>query len=497
MLLTRARVLRADLLLLYGAAVFGSIALGIATAGGGVPVAAAVVICLGLPLILLFISMGERTLGIWLAITAVAYPFLRYPATRSIVTFDRVWIMTMAAVAIMLWPRPQHSPATRRLLKALVVFTVAVGVRAALTTGAVAPPPVEIWIDAFVLPTALFVVASRTAITRRGVWRILSGMTVAGTTLAVIGISERLFGFELATRSGGAVRLDVSLGLVRISGPYGAPEVFALSLILCLAATAVWTYVKARRFYFVGVVLLTLQGIAIALTLFRAAWIGGLVVLVGFAALRRGHRLRFTVIVGLTFIILYASASYAETASTTFAVRLNNTNNIVGRVASYEEGISIWKTAPVFGVGINKYTPATQNVARAVVGGVTSVRAPHNSFIDVLAEQGIVGLALLMGVVVAVVRLLHALSRRARTRYDELLSLTLILASLAYLVMALTLTVLPYGPGNAFYAVLLGVGAGRLDALVRSEYGVVSARVADIERQRPVLSLRGRLERRK
>jgi hypothetical protein len=36
-------------------------------------------------------------------------------------------------------------------------------------------------------------------------------------------------------------------------------------------------------------------------------------------------------------------------------------------------------------------------------------------------------------------------------------------AALAYLAYSLTLAMLPYGPSNQFFAVLLGIAAGRLD----------------------------------
>jgi hypothetical protein len=37
-------------------------------------------------------------------------------------------------------------------------------------------------------------------------------------------------------------------------------------------------------------------------------------------------------------------------------------------------------------------------------------------------------------------------------------------AAAGYLIMSLTLTMLPYGPSNAFFAALLGITVGRLNA---------------------------------
>ena len=77
-----------------------------------------------------------------------------------------------------------------------------------------------------------------------------------------------------------------------------------------------------------------------------------------------------------------------------------------------------------------------------------------------LAENGIVGEVALLALCLAVVRLLIALRGYPRL---WLLYGSVLAASVAFLVMSLTLTMLLEAPAVLMFAVLLGVGAGRLD----------------------------------
>jgi hypothetical protein len=56
--------------------------------------------------------------------------------------------------------------------------------------------------------------------------------------------------------------------------------------------------------------------------------------------------------------------------------------------------------------------------------------------------------------------------RRAGLRHDDVvLGATLTGAATAFLIMSLTLTMLPYEPSNTFFAALLGAASARLDLL--------------------------------
>ena len=91
---------------------------------------------------------------------------------------------------------------------------------------------------------------------------------------------------------------------------------------------------------------------------------------------------------------------------------------------------------------------------------------PHNSYIGLLSEQGLVGFLPLLLLSYAVWRLVRGLrSASFQSKEAALLMGTVAGAALGYLIMSLTLTMLPYAPSNLFFAALLGAASGRLDAI--------------------------------
>jgi O-antigen ligase len=176
---------------------------------------------------------------------------------------------------------------------------------------------------------------------------------------------------------------------------------------------------------------------------------------------------------GRTFALTLLVGAVALAATTqlennkTIASRVNNTENISGRLATYKEGLEIFRSAPVFGVGVGRYTDVAQTRSPAEVWGVQAVQWPHSSYVGLLAEQGAVGFLPLLLISFAFWRLLVALRAISFwSRESTVLLGTVTGAVLAYLIMSLTLTMLPYEPSNTFFAAFIGAACGRLDSLV-------------------------------
>ncbi len=266
----------------------------------------------------------------------------------------------------------------------------------------------------------------------------------------------------------GLPRYDAAIGGVRVSGPYSVPEVYALVLLSCLAAAMMW--MQLRRQFLLGGLAVAVITTGIALSYFRAAWIGGLFIMVGSLGIRRYRYGRMITVFSIALALGYFAFTQLETDSGTFAVRVSNTTNVSGRLATYETAFRVLKTAPLFGVGVGQYSSAVIRVDPASVAGVEAVPFPHSSYLGILAEQGIVGFLALVAVTFAVFKMIRALSQRARAPADALLVTTVAVAGIGYLIMSLTLAMLSYGPSNSFFMVLLGLATGRLDHLQSHEY---------------------------
>jgi hypothetical protein len=420
----------------------------------------------GAGLMVLVAEIGFESLLIWAVAGAALYPFIRFPSGHEVVTFDRLWIGAMVGCLILrARPVSGRSRAARYFTVAFVWLAASFVIRAYLTPNEQASN-LETSLDAVVLPLILFLVARREVVTVRRTERVALALGLAGAVLALIGIAERIFGFELASRVGGTQRIDINVDIVRISGPFSAPEPYALALLICLGATMYW--LQRRRAYWLGSALVGIQLIAIALALFRTAWVAALIIVVASLGLRPRRYGRFFTVAGLVAALVVVAFGQLQQQNTAFKTRVENKSNAYVRLATYEQGWDLFKSDPLAGVGVNQYPLAVKGRVRMTVDGSPSEDYPHSSYMGSLAEQGLWGFLPLMAVTLGVPLMLRRY-RRLSKGADQVLYATVVGVAIGYLLMSLTLTMLPYGPSNNFFALMLGMVAGRLDALESPE----------------------------
>ena len=443
--------------------------LGAALAGetdaylGATPSLLLVAAVCGAATFLVFGAIGYPAFLAWPVLTGIAYPFVRYPSGDPLVTFDRLWIVGLLGVIVLATTRVEHARQTRFLLVAVAALTAVYGARA-LATQVDTLFPAKVWADAIVLPFILLVATVRLATSERRITAIAGSLMIGGTLLALLGIADLAVGLDLESYVGGERREE--LGIFRLSGPYGVPEPYGLALVVCLAAICYWFFARMGGARVIAVLLGLIQLTAIGLTLFRAVWIAAALVIITTFGLRRG-RLGRLLFVGAVLGVLVLGAGSQLTQTSLVSERLDNTDNIYGRLATYEQGLDIFRDAPLFGVGVDQYHDYAEELRPATVNGIESVTYPHSTFVGILAEQGLVGFVTLLIVCVAVWRVLHALSRTAADPRAQALVGAGTGAALGLLVMSLTLTMLPYGPSNAFFAILLGLVAAQLNLTIR------------------------------
>src|SRR5439155_4359650 len=127
------------------------------------------------------------------------------------------------------------------------------------------------------------------------------------------GIAEKVRGFELASRSGGEARVDVLVNVIRISGPYPAPEPYGVALLVCMAATFYWMLVRRRGYAFVlGLPALAIETTGLSLTYFRALWIGAVIVGVLALGLRPRRHGRILGVGLVTLALVFVSLGRLE-----------------------------------------------------------------------------------------------------------------------------------------------------------------------------------------
>jgi O-antigen ligase len=409
-------------------------------------------------------------LAVLLPLEVALYPFARYPAGSGLVTFDRVWALAVGAAALLASRRVNSDASSRQLRISGMCFIVVVAMRVAFG-GDIAGPGQTV-VDALVLPAIVYLAVSRVAVSAATRRTLAASAALAGCLCAAIGIAEAVVGFELASRSGGAVRYDFDAGgVIRVSGPYPVPEVYALLLVVTLAATLYWVQSRSRRFTILTIAAVAIQSAGLILSLFRVAWIALLLVLMISVGLRPGRTLRRFVVV-LTVAAVVALAALPFRGNEIFQRRVGNTRNVAGRFATYQVGLEIFKDAPIAGIGLNRFALAQREYTPRSVQGIRSVTSPHSSFLAVLAEVGVIGAGALAWLAWAIARMVRAAWRRARDDEQAACAAACLGASVGYLLFSLTLTMIPYGPSNLAFAFILGLasgvlGSGRADDGIR------------------------------
>jgi O-antigen ligase len=267
-----------------------------------------------------------------------------------------------------------------------------------------------------------------------GVFLAFMALTSLGVTQAIrkkeqlpllgwvlLGLSVLLVGFALFQFLGDMVGLPSSLTLIREGygkNVFGFPRVhdfsqeplyFANFLFLPLGVLAGMFFAKVKSiprswlFLVLGATLITFL-----LTLSRGAFIGAagflLVFLVFFVREIVTPR---NLISAAAAIVIAAGAVWAILGyvgpdarerfishATLQDVRAGQGESGVGRISTYDRAIAAWQENPIFGIGLGNYGPWVKNYPpEAPDSGWDIV---NNQYLETLAEQGIVGLSLLL-----------------------------------------------------------------------------------------------------
>jgi O-antigen ligase len=234
-----------------------------------------------------------------------------------------------------------------------------------------------------------------------------------------------------------------------------------------------------------GLPLVVLELSAIGLTLFRTAWIGAVIVIVIGLALRPRRIIRLALAALIAGGIALAAIGPLE-GNQLIDQRINNTGNIYSRVGTYVDAVHIFERHVVFGSGVDQFGAAEAQLgsAQTSINGGQPLGSAHDSFLSVLAEQGLWGFLPLFVLIAAWVRLLLRYRAAARDRADLLFFAAAVAASVAYLLMSASETIIVEEVPNAFFALIVGATAGRVDALIEGRQAAREVRAAPLTEDR-------------
>ncbi len=185
----------------------------------------------------------------------------------------------------------------------------------------------------------------------------------------------------------------------RSIGPFLDPNYFGT--FLATAAVLFMASFPMARSRAVRIALVTLVVVvvaALATTLSRGAFVAFLAGVLALALTVSRRWAVATLLVSVVAVILvypaFAEYRFGEVSSS--AIEALNES---GRQYAAAAGIRIFESSPIFGVGLGHYEEATVRI-----GELLAPIESHNWYVNVLAEQGIVGIVLWLGLILTVLR---------------------------------------------------------------------------------------------
>jgi putative inorganic carbon (hco3(-)) transporter len=286
--------------------------------------------------------------------------------------------------------------------------------------------------DAFLVPFLTYFVTRRLVTDEFRFRLFIRIMIYTGFYLVVLGITERLANQVLTYRLAGPFKSPIALYVV-------AMVTFFSVLLDTLCYDRFYRKQLSLPRAIRWVVLFVTPAI-IFLTFSRGNWAGFLIGIWIFLFIAR-RNIGFpqkVVMLGLVlvsipiFIISVITFVPIEIVET----RIGGTGTIYARIGAWMTAIEKGTESPVFGIGLNNLRNVLHET-RTQLNGVYNLRSVHNSFLAILAEQGIVGLLVYMALVISIIRKGLKIFQSNRYFEDKWRGITVIAVLTGYLTPAL------------------------------------------------------------
>ncbi len=263
----------------------------------------------------------------------------------------------------------------------------------------------------------------RTVTLRKVIW----GLLAAGLFLGSIGVYQYLTGtFENTYWGFGISSMQSITGSTedyRIAGPIGDPNYFAL-ILLALFPLAFERMVNEKKWSLkiIASIAMTVCLLSILFTYSRGAFVALIVVSVVMLLRTPGRPIYFILMGVLIFIlaIQFAPPQYTERMQSLLTIVPGNTervepdSSLLERYGELMIGAEMFLDHPLIGVGKGNYPDYYVEYAQKTgVSPSRQVFSPHNLYLEVLAEHGLLG-ALIFGA------MLYQMLKRPLSAYADL-----------------------------------------------------------------------------
>jgi len=425
----------------------------------------------------------EAVLLAWFATTPIASFFLRFPADRSIITYNRV-VFALLVVVLILESRSAsrvavlaaNSSARIRAGLSLSRFEIAwallslVALASAVAHANNVPYATRLAIDSFWLPLFAFHFSRKCVDLRTaGRWLLLICIALA-LFLFATGAFELATGIDLFQYKGAEL---VREGERRVNGPFLADSSFSIICMMLFLFLQVAPRLFRVRFDRAGKLVYffarAAAGLGALLSLFRVVAFALIICWVAQLWYSRRARTGIDVrrlagvaaIAALVLILIWSLLAAIDPSR--FESRLTNPRSVFGRLATWQAAAEVAVENPVFGVGLANYADyydASHYYADEPPEEVLETKAaqsPHSNVLWIASELGLPGLGLYIAANFYLFLMGWRALKRAPDARQQSAAACFLTLVVAYWIPGLALASGYYSDVNLYFLFLLGV----------------------------------------
>lgn len=317
-----------------------------------------------------------------------------------------------------------------RIDKALVMIIITVAI--SILFCFMIRTPLRIFIDSILFPTIFFVFAKYVIKEEQFFRKMYVAASILVIILGFVGVIEILLNLDLFNTV-----LTSERG--RANGPFTYAEYYGMVLTyLSIIILSMREYYKeALKKDRVGSIALIAGVIGITLSLTRGIWLSFFSGIMVFYIYIKKSIIFIILILMIGVIFLIGLDRIFDTSSTFYQSRLANMTTIYARIATYKSALKMISNNILVGVGYGAYTEAYERKIQDYQqfhNGVVSVRQPHNTYLAVLAETGIIGFIPFLSFFICIISVGKAMFSRNIDRRYRYYAAAVICIAIAYLV---------------------------------------------------------------
>jgi hypothetical protein len=316
----------------------------------------------------------------------------------------------------------------------------------------------EEWVPMLAAPVTYALAAGMFAPASRAMLRVPTVLAASFLLPAAMGY------WQLLTGSGRLIT-----GFVRIFGTFVHPNPFGLYLVVILAVFVPLAFFRSRMGVISRIIVIAAAPLLVG-TYARFAWVGSVVVLLCIGVMRHRVLLLIVPLVALLALAPTVQMRLEDPLGGSFAHRVGLWGDITRQWLSEatQTGTAAASIASILG-GLG---PG----ASALMGGEYRSRAllPHNDYLRLLVDHGVVGVLSYILVSATMIRLGYQAYRTSRNRLSEAISLGFLALAIAYPIMSITSNIVAATHNQIYFWTLAG-----LCASLRTTAGEHRAMLAD------------------